>query len=107
MRGRAYGARCVFGCAERKCYLQIAHKNLHFNVLIQILFIPVQSGGAKLVPGTWQSPGGAAGGIWEQRQSLHLGIFTLLVHTAAITRPPILPLFGGILLSALNTSPSC
>lgn len=34
-------------------------KNLHFNVLIQILFIPVQSGGAKPVPGMWQDPGGA------------------------------------------------
>lgn len=24
-RGRAYGGRCVSGCAERKRYLQIAH----------------------------------------------------------------------------------
>lgn len=67
-------------------------KNLHFNVLIQILFIPVQPGGAKLVPGMWQSPGGAGGGIWEQRQSLHLGLFTELEHTAAITQPQNPPL---------------
>lgn len=82
-------------------------KNLHFNVLIQILFIPVQSRGPKLVPGMLQSPGGAAGGIWEQRQSLHLGLFTLLEHTATKTRPQNPPLFEGILLLALNTSPSC
>lgn len=30
------------------------------------------------MPGMWQYPGGAAGGIWEQRQPLHLGLLTVL-----------------------------
>lgn len=58
------------------------------------------------MPGMWQYPGGAAGGIWDHRQSLSLGLLTVLEHTAAITHPKSAP-FGGILLSELNTTPSC